>query len=362
MPTEACTCCSIAQDLAQRGLLHEIDEQWTVNARIGHKRPGLVVQSRHHRESMADLIPTEVATLGRALAAASDALAREPGVVRVYVHLWNESTPGHVHWHLVPRMEDDDVLGPSLTDEVTASGSGVDPARAAVRAAGSRADQHRNPERRAEPSALVRGIRGVCRTWAARLSLYRAVQALSARRGGVLGLDPGEVYVLFWLMVAAIVLGLSAFAPVGIVGVGTLALVAYRWTDILLFEINFLLTMERSTLRSVPRALVLRCANLAEVGLTTASATMIVDGGGIGAGGVAGFLAVTLQPELSAPLTLAEVVSIGATLTAFVLLSGGIGLLVGKVSETFSEDPDPPAFGAVTRPRSRSVRARRGPS
>lgn len=112
-----CDACAIAPQLASEGRLYPLGEHWTVNARLHHQRPALIVAVRNHRRSILDLTGDEMTSLGMALRAASAELWACAGVGRVYVNLWNETGDGHVHFHVVPRFaSESELIGPRLVD------------------------------------------------------------------------------------------------------------------------------------------------------------------------------------------------------------------------------------------------------
>lgn len=333
--TSNCECCRLAEQLSAQDGLHRLGPDWTVNARVGHQRPGLVVQSTRHRPSLGDLTPAERASLGPALTAASAALAAQDAVARVYAHLWNEGTDPHVHFHVVPRMADDEEAGPTLPDLLTPMAAAL-PIGEIARAAASDGS---GPRR--ERSALVRGVRAAARGWNRRLSPYGWFQRPAAIRAlERLRLDPGEGYVLTWLLAAAALCALAALTDgAAVVAWFVCLLVAYRWADMLLYELGFLLTMERTPVRSIPRGVVMRALNLAEILLGTAAVIQTVSPVVMGDALQRGFATATLQPVLHSPGWVVDTFAVAGATTALLILSGGIAMLIGKVAETFEESP-----------------------
>lgn len=163
----SCRCCSIVDELGRDGAVFPMGAHWTVNGRIGHERPGLVVQSRLHRESMSDLSAAEREDLGRVLAVASRYMETLAGVEKVYVSLWNEGFPSHVHFHLIPRCTSDvgAPVGPGLAD--------VHPSefRADTRDVAMHVSQLASVDR-VERSKTVLLVLAACQSWS-RISLYR---------------------------------------------------------------------------------------------------------------------------------------------------------------------------------------------
>jgi len=82
-----------------------LDEHWRLSHGWSSLEGWLVVCPRRHIEGLDELLPTEAASLGPLLSAATSALRAVVGCERTYVVLFAEN-PGfrHVHLHVVPRM------------------------------------------------------------------------------------------------------------------------------------------------------------------------------------------------------------------------------------------------------------------
>jgi diadenosine tetraphosphate (Ap4A) HIT family hydrolase len=83
-----------------------VTDAWRV---IAHRSglPGwMLVAARGHVRSMADLTPEDAAELGRILQQGTVALADGFGAVKSYVMQFSEGMLGHLHFSLVPRLED----------------------------------------------------------------------------------------------------------------------------------------------------------------------------------------------------------------------------------------------------------------
>ncbi len=76
----------------------------------------LILQSKCHVESLADLTPAECAAFGPILQRASKALEAATKPERLYVHSFGEQVR-HLHFYLIPRL-DGMALGPALLPEL----------------------------------------------------------------------------------------------------------------------------------------------------------------------------------------------------------------------------------------------------
>lgn len=76
----------------------------------------LVLVSRRHIESMAEITDAEAASLGPLVRDASAALQKTTGCRKTYVVQFSESEGGHVHVHVIARMPDmpDEARGPGI--------------------------------------------------------------------------------------------------------------------------------------------------------------------------------------------------------------------------------------------------------
>jgi diadenosine tetraphosphate (Ap4A) HIT family hydrolase len=85
------------------GLIFEQDA-WVADHCLGAFGVGsLVVKTRAHRENLWDLTAEESAALGEVLKTLSQAMVQALGAERVYVSLWVDQPPYHVHFVLQPR-------------------------------------------------------------------------------------------------------------------------------------------------------------------------------------------------------------------------------------------------------------------
>lgn len=81
------------------------DESWRVVVNTSALRGWLLVATRRHVQTLAELSADEEESMGKVLALGSRVLADVVGCVKTYAMLFAEGTP-HVHFSLVPRMAD----------------------------------------------------------------------------------------------------------------------------------------------------------------------------------------------------------------------------------------------------------------
>jgi diadenosine tetraphosphate (Ap4A) HIT family hydrolase len=97
-------CTEVAGEVAAPGDVILDDGLWFVSHHTGpYTDPGeLIVKTRRHCESLAELTPAETAALGPLLRAAVAALERVIDAERIYAVSFNERVR-HVHFLLLPR-------------------------------------------------------------------------------------------------------------------------------------------------------------------------------------------------------------------------------------------------------------------
>lgn len=80
---------------------------WVADHCVGPYGLGsVVIKTRTHRENLWDLSMAESASLGPFLQQMSEAIALAMAAERVYVSLWVDQPPYHVHFVLQPRYPD----------------------------------------------------------------------------------------------------------------------------------------------------------------------------------------------------------------------------------------------------------------
>ena len=119
MPEETCPLCQLVTDLGAEGEIAALRPGFTLNRFQGESdRPRLVLQPARHVTRFADLTDDEARNLGLSIRDAAAAVEAHRGVERCYVQSFNETPPGHLHVHLVPRFTDDpQPHGPQLSDD-----------------------------------------------------------------------------------------------------------------------------------------------------------------------------------------------------------------------------------------------------
>ncbi len=104
-PARQCSACAeMAGDRSAPGGVIVDDGLWYISHHTGpYTDPGeLIVKTRRHRESLAELTPEEAQALGPLLRAAVRALERVVVAERIYAVSFNERVR-HVHFLLLPR-------------------------------------------------------------------------------------------------------------------------------------------------------------------------------------------------------------------------------------------------------------------
>jgi diadenosine tetraphosphate (Ap4A) HIT family hydrolase len=95
-----------------------VDKHWRLAHSFNSALPGwLVAIPIRHVTALEDLTPEEAAPLGDLIYRSSRALRKVTGCQKVYVMFFAEAEGfGHVHFHLVPRMEKftDEQKGPGV--------------------------------------------------------------------------------------------------------------------------------------------------------------------------------------------------------------------------------------------------------
>jgi diadenosine tetraphosphate (Ap4A) HIT family hydrolase len=80
------------------------DEHWFADHCIGPFAVGsFVVSTKEHRTSLWEMTPDEATSLGPFLRRLSDAIVNALGAERVYLGMWVDKPPHHLHLVLEPR-------------------------------------------------------------------------------------------------------------------------------------------------------------------------------------------------------------------------------------------------------------------
>jgi diadenosine tetraphosphate (Ap4A) HIT family hydrolase len=105
LPEPACLACQTLSGAIDvpGGLIFET-EHWAADHCLGSFGVGsIVVKTKAHRQNLWELTPAESASLGDVLKILSGAMVQALAAERVYVSLWVDQLPYHVHFVLQPR-------------------------------------------------------------------------------------------------------------------------------------------------------------------------------------------------------------------------------------------------------------------
>jgi diadenosine tetraphosphate (Ap4A) HIT family hydrolase len=98
------TCQTIAKTTTAPGGIVFENEYWLADHCVGAFGVGaIVLKTKAHRENVWELTPEESQSLGDALKTVSGAIVQALRADRVYVSLWVDQRPYHVHFVLQPR-------------------------------------------------------------------------------------------------------------------------------------------------------------------------------------------------------------------------------------------------------------------
>ena len=298
------------------------------------QRPRFVLQIDRHVLSLSELTDGERADLGRALAVCIHTIEESPGVEKVYIESYNETSPGHVHFHLIPRFSsDDEYLGPDLP--ATADTPEGFHSRDVLAALAKPTVRHGGTWR---DSPLTDAVRGGLNFWNRWLSPYPLVRRFASWRLSLADkrVDAGELYVLGWFLLLFAMCALSTALDLPHMVTVLLAVVAaYRWMDLSVFVANILLTTSPSILLSLARSLVLFTVNVLELLFI---GFLWQRGAGSGRG-AALQQTVGVGPE-AVDSTLFMDLCAKAIEISLVLVAGlAIAMVIGKIGNTFHEAP-----------------------
>ena len=137
MDSTCLACQTLSGAIAVPGGIIFETEHWVADHCLGTLGIGsIVVKTRAHRENLWDLTPDEAASLGDVLKTLSGAMTEALGAERVYVSLWVDLPPYHVHFVLQPRYPEPAEAGlKGLKLQQARSEQGVlDPEQAAIAA------------------------------------------------------------------------------------------------------------------------------------------------------------------------------------------------------------------------------------
>lgn len=298
------------------------------------QRPRYVLQTDRHVVSLTELTDAERADLGRALAVCVQAIQGLPGVEKVYIESYNETPPGHVHIHLIPRFSNDaEHLGPNLpaTADIPEGFRPSDVLAALANPAGQGRESWRD-------SPLTDAVRSVLNFWNKWLSPYPLVGKFARWRLSRTGqrVDAGEFYVLGWFFLLLSMCALSAaFALPQMVMVLLAVLATYRWVDLSVFVANILLTTNPSILQSLARSLVLFTVNVVELLLIG----FLWQRGAGGGRGAALNQILGVGPEAADSPLFMDICAKAIEISLVLVVGLAIAMVIGKIGNTFHEAP-----------------------
>jgi diadenosine tetraphosphate (Ap4A) HIT family hydrolase len=88
------------------------DEHWFADHCLGPFPVGsFVLSTKEHRGSLWEMTAQESASLGPALRRLSEAMVNALGAERVYLGMWVDAPPHHLHFVLEPRHPESDEAG-----------------------------------------------------------------------------------------------------------------------------------------------------------------------------------------------------------------------------------------------------------
>ena len=323
-----CELCDLVAGLEQEKQLLSLNDHWTLNVFQGQSnRPRFVIQGKRHVVNFEDLSSAERAAMGDALALATAAIEREPGVAKVYVQSFNETAPGHLHIHLVPRFESDETMGENLKDLETPDPELTHSVMKSVESA--------LPKQTTLPF-VSRAAMKITTGWGRWVSGYRLL-ARSGRKYGPF--DAAELYVISWFWLLAILLLLQMTLPLNQFLLGVLAFVAsYRLIDIGTYVFGMLLSNKRTHLVGLSRSLILMLTNLLESSIATALILNAVNGPSWQQVGSAFSPMLGFELETSNWGLLSYLGFISGSAVFFICAVLALAIVVGKIGERFTSN------------------------
>lgn len=331
----SCEICDLQAELRTQELVVDLGPHWAMNVYQGPgRRPRWVIQAARHVTSISKLNDGELASLGRAVGYAVREIEKsDDQIERVYVLSMNETEPGHPHVHLIPRFKGE-VPNPALLPDDIETDPNERVASVLRRIA-------RQKERVTHGRGFVAHAREAIDFWNRRVSPYALFSKLE-RKKREHAFDAGERYVLSWLAALAALLGASVLlavqpltAPWQTVFAFLISVFAvFRLIDIAVYCFGILLTTHKSALQSVARSLILFLLNLLEIALVT-GILLINSGNPVFEALLTATGVVTASGSQYEMNQLGSILLILPTVVTLEVFALGIGMIVGKVGETF---------------------------
>lgn len=111
-PQDCLACQTLTGQVQVPGGTIAENDWWLADHCLGAYGLGsVVIKSKAHRESLGELTANEAASLGIFMQQISEAITQALGAERVYVSLWVDRPPHHVHFVLQPRYPGKTELG-----------------------------------------------------------------------------------------------------------------------------------------------------------------------------------------------------------------------------------------------------------
>lgn len=331
----SCEICQIQQTQRSAGKVIDLGPDWGINPYIGPgNRPRWVIQANRHVDSLAKLHDGELASMGRSIGHAIRAIRkRDKRIEQVYVLSFNETPPGHPHVHLVPRFVGEVPNPYSLGDNIQLKD--VDYQFEVCQKLGKSAEQIDSG------IGIVSSFRNAISFWNTWISPYRLFTRASVKSSQK-RFDAGEKYVLTWLALLLALLAISIGIDQLAVNASTKLVIRvvvssigfFRLLDIAIYSFGILLTTYKSALQSVARSLILFSINLVEV-ILVATILLLATGNDLTVAFLNSVSLVTSSSSSLPPNALGAFVLLMPAAVTLEVFALGIGMIVGKVGETF---------------------------
>lgn len=326
--TLECELCDLVSGLQGKQQLLSLNDHWTLNVFQGQSnRPRFVIQGKRHVVSFVELSSAERSAMGDALALATAAIESEPEVAKVYVQSFNETAPGHLHIHLVPRFEFDQSMGEDLND--------LEATRPELLQSVMNRVEEALPKQTTLPF-VARASMKLTSAWGRWFSGYQ----LLARSGKKYGpFDAAELYVISWFWLLTLLLAFQMALPLHQGVLAAFAVVgSYRLVDIGTYVFGMLLNNKQTHLVGLSRSLILMLTNLLEASIATALILNAVNGPSWDQVGSAFSPMLGFELANSNWGVLSYLGFIAGSAVFFICAVLSLAIVVGKIGERFTSN------------------------
>jgi hypothetical protein len=319
---------------------HEVGGFWLLGNRgteaNGERDACLVLRPRAERSSVSGLTLAERRELGGLLGPLASAVTELTGDGCVTVAYADDSADPRVYVELSARH-----------GARAAPLGAADPA-ALARTATAQLTREQRGSRDATHYAFVDAVVGVIAALQ-RLSLYNLALRAWARKENTnrRRAQVAPAYVLGWLAAdTALLFSSPAWVSSSSASAVCAAIAAYRFLDIVLFQIRIMLSRgpEQTVLAAFDRSLIMLAINVVELTLISGVWLRASGIGSTTGAWFSGFMLTTFvgTPEKPSPLTSTmgteiDLTTVATVSGALVLLVGGLGLLIGLIGQKFRE-------------------------